>query len=141
MAWDEASVEVHPRIAELVEWIKEITPPLDGPSQLMHGDLSGNLLFDEVLPPAVIDFSYLRTAGHAAAIYAVDAVARHGGDLELLRHLPSDLVTRAYLPRAAVFRLVAADGWRREAGVDIRPDLPVFERVSELVHEAVLTTC
>ncbi len=141
VAWDEVSVEVHPRIAELVEGMKEIAPPVDGPSQLIHGDVSGNLLFDEVLPPVVIDFSpFHRPAGHAAAIYAVDAVAEYGGDLDLLRHVAVDPIARACLPRAVVFRLVAADLWRREAGVDIRPDLPTFERVSELVHEAIVST-
>jgi hypothetical protein len=31
--------------------------PVDAPSQLMHGDLTGNVLFHDELPPAIIDFA------------------------------------------------------------------------------------
>jgi uncharacterized protein (TIGR02569 family) len=38
--------------------------PVDEPSPLVHGDLTGNVLFDSRLPPAIIDFSpYWRPAG------------------------------------------------------------------------------
>jgi len=31
--------------------------PVDAPSQLVHGDLTGNVLFHDELPPAIIDFA------------------------------------------------------------------------------------
>jgi uncharacterized protein (TIGR02569 family) len=44
-------------------------------SQLIHGDLGGNVLFADGEPPAVIDFSpYWRPVGMAMAIAAVDAL-------------------------------------------------------------------
>jgi hypothetical protein len=39
----------------------------------------------------------------------------------------------ALLRRAAIFRLVALDGYRRELGQDIEPHLPAYEAMVELV--------
>ena len=49
--------------------------PVRLPSQLIHGDLGGNVLFADGEPPAVIDFSpYWRPAGLALAVAVVDAL-------------------------------------------------------------------
>lgn len=55
----------------------------------MHGDLGGNVVFHETLPPAVIDVSpYWRPAGYADAIVVADAVAwGRAGDELVHRHL------------------------------------------------------
>ncbi|MFJ2590487.1 hypothetical protein [Streptomyces sp. NPDC087538] len=79
-----------------------------GGSRLIHGDLTGNVLFvrDEV--PAVIDFSpYWRPPVFAEAIVVADGL--------LWFDLPSDLLTgsgdqpdwQQMLIRALIFRLVA----------------------------------
>ena len=41
---------------DLYNQIKPYLVPLDKDKQLVHADLSGNFLFDEILPPAIIDF-------------------------------------------------------------------------------------
>ena len=44
------------------------------PSQIIHGDFNGNVLFVDRLPPAVIDFSpYWRPAAFAQAVVLIDA--------------------------------------------------------------------
>lgn len=80
--------------------------PVDLPSQLIHGDLGGNVLFHDSLPPAVIDVSpYWRPAGYATAIVVADAVAWGGAgdDLveRLLREQGDQLLMRAVLFRVA----------------------------------------
>lgn len=77
------------------------------PSQLIHGDLSGNVLSHPVLAPAVIDISpYGRPAAYADAILVVDETVsgRSNGDLlgELL-----DRQGRQLLMRAVIFRALA----------------------------------
>src|SRR6185436_2377924 len=53
--------------------------PIVAPSGLIHGDLAGNVLFDERLPSAVIDFSpYWRPTAYASAIVVADALVREG---------------------------------------------------------------
>lgn len=54
--------------------------PVCGPSQLVHGDLSGNVLFAEGLAPAIIDFSpYWRPTSYADAIVVIDAAVLRRG--------------------------------------------------------------
>ena len=79
--------------------------------QLIHGDLSGNILFDDLgeLPPATIDFSpYWRPVAFAEAIVAADLLMWRKGDVAALRVLGL-LASRArmeILVRAAIMRLV-----------------------------------
>jgi uncharacterized protein (TIGR02569 family) len=80
--------------------------PVDLPSQMTHGDLGGNVLFHDTLPPAVIDVSpYWRPAGYADAIVVADAVAWGGAGDELVEQLlraqGDQLLLRAVLFRVA----------------------------------------
>lgn len=82
----------------------------------MHGDLLGNVLFADGLPPTVIDWPpYWRPAGLGAAIAAVDAVCWHGLPLGRLGALGDDvaewsqLLVRALAFRIATLRLLG--GW------------------------------
>lgn len=73
---------------------------LDLPSQVVHGDLSGNVLFADGAPPAVIDLTpYWRPAAFAAAVVVVDALVWGGGDPSLLRRVDHQLLLRAELRR------------------------------------------
>jgi uncharacterized protein (TIGR02569 family) len=77
--------------------------PVNAPAQLVHGDLSGNVLFATGLPPAVIDLSpYWRPPAYAAALVRVDAVLWHGASLGLLARQAGQLVLRALLFRLLV---------------------------------------
>lgn len=87
--------------------------PIDLPSQVVHGDLYGNVLFAGSAPPAVVDITpYWRPAGWAAGVVAVDAIAWGGAPVELMTEwkqrpgLPHkewpELVRRALLFRLAV---------------------------------------
>jgi uncharacterized protein (TIGR02569 family) len=78
--------------------------PVGLSSQLVHGDLTGNVLLHDALPPAVIDVSpYWRPAGFADAVVVADALAWHGAPErlaeELLRRQGDQLLLRAVLFR------------------------------------------
>jgi hypothetical protein len=76
--------------------------PVDAPSQLIHGDLTGNVLFHDTLPPAILDFApYWRPAEFASAIVVADAVNWEGASDDL-----AHVVHRQYLLRALVYRAV-----------------------------------
>jgi hypothetical protein len=78
--------------------------PVDVPSQLMHGDLTGNVLFRDDLPPAIIDFApYWRPPEYATAIIVTDAVLWEGAPEDLL-----DAAQPQYLLRALIFRGVTS---------------------------------
>ena len=81
--------------------------PVDLPSQLIHADLGGNVLFDDALPPAVIDFSPLeRPAGLPIAIAAVDALMWGGASPAMLEYLAGEPELNQLLLRALAYRLV-----------------------------------
>lgn len=75
MAWDEAPLLViHDRFRPLVERLLEHVGPHDSPSQVIHGDLAGNVLLAPGHPPGIIDFTpYWRPAPFCSAVVVVDA--------------------------------------------------------------------
>lgn len=102
VAWGETAAD----LPGLVEPLLERRRPVDLPCQLVHGDLGGNVLFSDGLPPAVIDVSpYWRPVGYPDAIVVADAVAwaDAGDDLVdgLLRRQGEQLLLRAVLFRVA----------------------------------------
>ena len=83
------------------------TRPVSEPGQLIHGDLTGNVLFDSSVPPAIIDLSpYWRPAGYASAIVFADAMVWEGADARVLDAAGRVEDFGQYLLRALIFRLV-----------------------------------
>jgi uncharacterized protein (TIGR02569 family) len=103
MAWGEDDAGRFARVPEVAHLLA-MRNAVSAPSQLIHGDLSGNVLFADGLAPAVIDLSpYWRPAEYASAIVVVDAVLWYGADVELL----SVVGAPQLLVRALLFRLLA----------------------------------
>jgi uncharacterized protein (TIGR02569 family) len=104
VAWGEIPASEFPHVKHLPELVSALRP-VTAPSQLIHGDLTGNVLFDGAQPPAIIDFSpYWRPAAYASAIVIADALVWEGADRQVL-----DAVTHIgdfgqYLVRALIFR-------------------------------------
>lgn len=95
--------------------------PLQAPSQLVHGDLTGNVLFAVGLPPAVIDFApYWRPQVFASAIVVADALVWEGADESLLGVVAHVDDFPQYLLRALVYRVVTDRLFR--LGEPQRPD-------------------
>ncbi len=94
--------------------------PVSARPQLVHGDLTGNVLFHPRLPPAIIDLSpYWRPPAFADAVVVADAMAWEGAGAEL------PAVVSAGVPefgqcflRALIYRIVTD----RLAGGDRAPD-------------------
>jgi uncharacterized protein (TIGR02569 family) len=92
-------------IAPLLEACREISSP----SQVVHGDLLGNVLFAEGLPPAIIDWpAYWRPPAWAAAVAVTDAMVWHEAPpavLDRWSHLPEwgQMLVRALLYRLATW--------------------------------------
>lgn len=109
MAWgDEPLVVAGDGRRTLVERLAAaLEGPVVEPFQLVHGDLGGNVLLADGLPPAVIDLSpYWRPPGWALAVVAVDALVWSDAD-------PDDgafaALDRQMLLRAMLYRLVTDD--------------------------------
>ncbi|TJY42564.1 hypothetical protein E5161_06830 [Cohnella pontilimi] len=77
--------------------------------QLVHGDLSGNILFDQVLSPLIIDFSpTIAPVEYAEAILVCDCIAWQGSGLSEIEMLPTDEFYKEMIIRAIIFRLAVS---------------------------------
>lgn len=84
------------------------------PSQLIHGDLVGNVLFAEGLPPAIIDLSlYWRPVGYSAALVVGDALTWEGAPAEIVRLIEEFEAWPQLLLRAVLFRVLVNELARR----------------------------
>lgn len=91
MAWGEEEAIYADELAPLVAPLIERLMPVEADGQVIHGDFGGNVLFEDGLPPAVIDFSPdWRPAAFAKAVVVVDALAWHEADESLIDYVGSD---------------------------------------------------
>jgi uncharacterized protein (TIGR02569 family) len=95
----------------LAALVAELRAHLDdtdlGPSQLVHGDLAGNVLLDATDVPVVIDVApYWRPVLWAEAVCVLDAVLWHGADPTAVDGWTGGARRQAML-RAAIFRVLS----------------------------------
>ena len=108
VAWDDEPIPPALRDGDpVLEELLDARRPVRLPSQLVHGDLTGNVLFADGLAPAVIDFSpYWRPAGYAIGVIVADAVVWEGAGLDLLDTVAERAEIGQCLLRAMIFRHV-----------------------------------
>jgi uncharacterized protein (TIGR02569 family) len=112
--------------------------PCEEAAQLVHGDLTGNVLLADGLPPAVIDVScYWRPPSWALAIIAADALAWHSAGPDVIALLPGpDPV--ALVARAALYRLATSDRHAATLSSDRQPyvayNAAAYDRVADMLH-------
>lgn len=125
--WDGDELPRDPSLDRLVAAFR----PVESSSQLVHGDLLGNVLFADGHPPTVNDWPpYWRPAGLGAAIAAVDAACWHGYPLDGLERLGDGIAEWSQLlVRALAFRIATlhfAGSW---SGDDVERHAPVIDAV------------
>ena len=120
VAWGDAPLDPYRRI-EQVSRLVDILEPVTDASQLIHGDLTGNVLFDDALPAAIIDVSlYWRPSAFASAIVIADALVWEGADETLLAAIAHVDRFGQYFARALLYRIVAAgEGGFEATGRDL----------------------
>jgi uncharacterized protein (TIGR02569 family) len=124
LAWEEPVPSGATAPSPLLKPLIDARLPVDVPAQIVHGDLIGNVLFADGLPPAVIDWApYWRPPAWAYAVAVVDALCWHQAHPQVLHRW-------AYLPewaqmliRALIFRIATWDaaGWRARPESAYRP--------------------
>jgi uncharacterized protein (TIGR02569 family) len=104
-------------VPQLARYVK----PLDATRQLIHGDLTGNVLFDDGLAPAIIDFSpYWRPTSFASAIVLADALIWEEADSTVLSAVGHINQFAQYLLRALIYRAITDRLFREHE--PLRPD-------------------
>jgi len=117
--------------ARLFASLAEGRRPIDVPSQIVHGDMYGNVLFAGTAPPAVVDITpYWRPPAWAAAVIAVDALAWGGAPIELLTDWNRFPLWPQLLRRALLFRLAISLAHPLSAPSSIVTMLSTAERIA-----------
>lgn len=118
-AWGEAPRTVRPEVGDLVVRLDAVPPPVGRP-QVVHGDLTDNVLLVPGGPPSIIDVSpYWRPPSYAEGIVLADALCWHGATPELLGDLD---VPISAVARGLLFRLLTAAGVDRQGGAGPREE-------------------
>lgn len=101
----ELPTDIHPEICKTIKDVMKLLTPLSLPNQIIHGDLCGNILFHDTLPPVVIDFSLdYRPREYAEAILLADSIVWENGGEEAYSLIPPN--SHQILLRACLFRLL-----------------------------------
>jgi uncharacterized protein (TIGR02569 family) len=113
VAWGELPWEEFDDVAHVRRLIVA-RRPVRLPSQLVHGDLVGNVLFANGMPPAILDLSlYWRPVGYSAALVIGDAIAWEGAGRPIVSHIEHFSEWQQLLLRAVIFRIVVSHLARR----------------------------
>jgi len=129
-AWHEQDLDVPLIFREVADRLHRAWRDIQLPSQLVHGDLLNNVLFDERLPPAVIDVSpFWRPARYADAIVVADAIAWDGAPLDATDEL-ADPEGIQLLIRATLFRLGSAVILFETDAARLSGELGAYERTA-----------
>ncbi|WP_431912814.1 TIGR02569 family protein [Nonomuraea jabiensis] len=138
IAWGEAAPPRPSNADELLARLGELAGPVAAPSQLVHGDLTGNVLFHPGRPPVVIDFSpYWRPVAYAEAVVVADGLLYHRADPELVEAVLPGREGLHLLARALVFRLATKAVWAGRVPDD---ELTRFAGVTRLVETGLTET-
>lgn len=115
IAWDEPAenipmnetfytAEIEPYLLRL-NTLKRTVP--EASFQLVHGDLAGNLLFEEGQHPAILDFSfYWRPVEYAEAMVLADGMLWQGFTIEEVQSIGWNTLRFQMLVRTLIFRIV-----------------------------------
>lgn len=109
VAWEEDHLDLIAAVPHIAALLAARRPVTLRP-QLIHGDLTDNVLIEPGLPPAVIDLSlYWRPANYASAVVVADAVVFRGADTGLMAQTTAmeGIEFPQLLIRALIFRAVA----------------------------------
>jgi uncharacterized protein (TIGR02569 family) len=128
VAWDELPVQASPAAMDLLQPLLHARRPVGLTSQVVHGDLPGNVLFADGLPPTIIDWpAYWRPTSWASAVAVADALCWYDAPPKLVArwsHLPE---WGQMLVRALIYRIITHDkafgpaGWTPDQVNAYRP--------------------
>lgn len=131
VAWGEVDDVVAPELRALVERLHPALSPL-GTAQLVHADLTNNVLLLPDEPPAIIDFSpYWRPPSYAEGVVVADALCWHDASPELLEEVD---VPPAAVARGLLFRIITASRIHEHGSAELVDEADRYRSVVAALH-------
>jgi uncharacterized protein (TIGR02569 family) len=119
VTWGELDVAYPDPFGSLFSEVQQRLRPINLPSQVIHGDIAGNIVFAAALPPGVIVLTlYWRPAALAKALLIADAVAWEGARPELYECFRPAPEAEQLMLRAALRRMIEQAEQARMHGKD-----------------------
>lgn len=136
MVWGEQKLEYGDRLQSVVGQLLEMLKPIELPNQLIHGDMTGNILFHEGLDPAIIDFSpYWRPAEYATAIIVVDSIIWNKESDSFLETINDTSEMNQLLVRATLWRIKTTEEFIKQFGKGSIDDVEAYTHFIDLLKK------
>lgn len=114
--------------------LESLLKPINLKNQLIHGDMTGNILFHSDLPPAVIDLSpYWRPAQYAEAIIVVDSIVWDAAPDTVIKELDNTFETYQLLLRAAMWRIKTTEEHISQYGKGDIINIDSYDHIVDLI--------
>ena len=117
MVWGETKLEYGAQLKPVLSRLEPHLKPVHLKSQIIHGDMSGNILFHPNQKPAIIDFSpYWRPSEYAVAIIIVDSIVWENAPMSVIDELEDTTSMNQLLVRAAMWRIKTTEEFINQYG-------------------------
>lgn len=144
--WESADISVwqgdlsfKPEIRKYTNSLIKLKKPVCIQEQLIHGDMTGNILFHQKLKPLVIDFSpYWRPANYAIAIIITDSIVWEKAPDSLLNSLSNTHENNQLLIRAILWRIKTSDVFLSNKSIDLVSEIFQYKHLIKLIENRVI---
>lgn len=141
MAWGELELPLYfEQTTKALTKLSEARKNIHLPNQIIHGDIGGNILFEDELPPAVIDFSpYYRPAGFASAITIIDSLVWQGMSFDKISLFKNIEELNQLLIRALIRRICELVNIMEMQKTNCSNDITLhLEIIDKIIHDVWL---
>lgn len=139
MVWGEILMKYGQKLAPSMHRLEKLIKPINPVNQIIHGDMTGNILFYPFISPAIIDLSlYWHPAKYAEAIIVVDSIVWYDAPDSLMDKLENTFEINQLLIRATMWRIKTKEEYIAKYGKK-GDDLEVehYQHLIELIEKRV----
>jgi len=134
MTWGFLPLQYGEILKAAMSRLESLLKPISLPNQLIHGDMTSNILFHNTLPPAVIDLSpYWHPAQYAEAIIVVDSIVWDGAPDTIISELEATVEIYQLLLRAAMWRIKTIEEYTIQYGNGDINNIDSFDHMIDLI--------
>ena len=138
VVWNVIDEEYGEKVRPVTDRLTRLKRPLQLAEQIIHGDMTGNILFHDKLPPAIIDFSpYWRPAEYATAIIVVDAIVWEGSDDALFSMMDNTFDNNQLLVRAGLWRIKTTDVFSQIRDSDPTQEIQQYTHFIDVLEKRI----